>query len=132
MALIIFILITIYFLVIAKKQSKPNIDNHAKSMHSRFFQGMFLSGLNVFPIPFHAYMSLTLASFGWMAFDSISIASYVAGVAMGTFIMLYIYIFFFDRLRNKKFTSQKNMNYIIGSITGIISIITLINILKDL
>jgi hypothetical protein len=77
-------------------------------------------------------MSLTLASFGWMTFDRIIIASYVAGVAMGTFIMLYIYIFFFDRIRNKKFTSQKNMNYIIGSITGIISLITIINIIKDL
>lgn len=131
-ALVIFILITIYFLVIAKKQPKPNIGNHSKSMHSRFFQGMFLSTLNVFPIPFHAYMSLTLASFGWMTFDRIIIASYVSGVAMGTFIMLYIYIFFFDRIRNKKFTSQKNMNYIIGSITGIISLITIINIIKDL
>ena len=131
-ALIIFVLITIYFLVIAKKQPKPQVQTHAKSMHSRFFQGMFLSSINVFPIPFQAYITLTLASIGWITFEAVSIASYVSGAAMGTFIMLYIYIFFFDKLKDKKIASQKNMNYIIGSITGIISVVTLINILKDL
>jgi len=77
-------------------------------------------------------MSITVATFGWLTFDLTSIASYVAGAAMGTFVMLYVYIFFFDKIKNKAFTSQKNMNYIIGSITGVISIFTLINIIKEL
>ena len=131
-ALVIFILITIYFFLLAQKQPKPDVEANIRSKHSRFFQGMLLSALNVFPIPYQAYMTITIASFGWMAFDKISIASYVAGAAMGTFIMLYIYIFFFHKIKDKNFTSQKNMNYIIGSITGIIAIVTLINIIKDL
>jgi threonine/homoserine/homoserine lactone efflux protein len=131
-ALVIFILITIYFLVFAKKQSKPDAVENIKSKHSRLFFGMFLSSLNVFPIPYQAYMTITLASFGWLTFDITSIAAYVAGSAMGTFVMLYVYIFFFDKIKNKSFTSQKNMNYIIGTITGIIAIVTLINILMEL
>ena len=131
-ALVIFILITIYYFLLAKKQPKPTVEHSIKSKHSRFFQGMLLSTLNVFPIPYQAYMTITIASFGWLNFDKVSIASYVAGAAMGTFIMLYIYIFFFDRIKNKEFTSQKNMNYIIGTITGVIAVVTLINIIKDL
>lgn len=131
-ALVIFILISIYYLLIAKKTTKPELANNSKSKHSRLFFGMFLSCLNVFPIPYQAYMSITLASFGWLTFDITSISSYVAGAAMGTFVMLYMYIFFFDKIKNKSFTSQKNMNYIIGGITGIISIFTLINIIKEL
>lgn len=131
-ALVIFILITIYFFLLAQKQPKPNLEANIRSKHSRFFQGMLLSALNVFPIPYQAYMTITIASFGWMTFDKISIASYVAGAAMGTFIMLYIYIFFFHKIKDKNFTSQKNMNYIIGSITGIIAVVTLINIIKEL
>ena len=131
-AFVIFILITIYYLLIAKKRIKPDVEQHVKSKHSRLFFGMFLSCLNVFPIPYQAYMSITIASFGWLVFDGISIASYVSGVAMGTFVMLYIYIFFFDKIKSKAFTSQKNMNYIIGSITGIISVFTLINIIKEM
>lgn len=131
-ALVIFILITIYYLKLAQRKQKPTIDTETRSKHSRFFHGMLLSALNVFPIPYQAYMTLTIASFGWMTFDTISITSYVAGAATGTFVMLYIYIFFFDKIKSKRFTTQKSMNYIIGSITGIIAIITLIKIIQEL
>ena len=131
-AFVIFVLITIYFLLVAKKDSQPCVEENIKSKHSRFFQGMFMSSLNVFPIPYQAYMTITLASFGWLELDKISIISYVCGATMGTFVMLYMYIFFFDKIKNKSFTSQKNMNYIIGTITGIIAGVTLINILMDL
>ena len=131
-AFVIFVLITIYFLIIAKKESKPQVELKVKSKKSRFFQGMFLSALNVFPIPYQAYMSITLASFGWMSFEKTSIFAYVSGAVMGSFIIFYIYIFFFDKIKNKTLTSQQTMNYLIGSITGIISIITLINIIKEM
>jgi threonine/homoserine/homoserine lactone efflux protein len=131
-AFVIFVLITIYFLFVAKKDSKQQIDPKIRSKKSRFFQGMFMSAINVFPIPFQAYMTVTLASFGWLSFDKISIISYVAGSAMGTFVTLYMYIFFFDKIKNKSIVSQKSMNYFIGGVTCIISIITLINIVKEL
>jgi len=131
-AFVIFVLITIYFLLLARKQPKPNVEANVRSKHRRFFQGMLLSALNVFPIPYQAYMTLTLASFGWLTFETYSIIAYVAGAATGTFVMLYIYIFFFDKIKNEKLTSQKSMNYIIGTITGIIAVFTLINIIKEI
>ena len=131
-AFVIFVLITIYFFLSASKDSEPNIDEEIKSKHSRFFNGMFLSVLNVFPIPYQAYMTITLASFGVMDFERLSIITYVTGASMGTFVMLYVYIFFFDKIKDKAFTSQKNMNYIIGSVTGIVAAITFINILMEL
>lgn len=131
-AFVIFILITIYFLFIAKKEPKEVSELAVWSKKSRFFQGMFLSAINVFPIPYQAYMTITLASFNWLDFSQISIISYVAGAGMGTFVMLYVYMFFFDRIKNKTITSQKGMNYLIGGITGFISIVTLINIIKEM
>lgn len=131
-AFVIFVLITIYFLLLANKKVKPSLELNIRSKKSRFFQGMLLSSLNVFPIPYQAYMSITLASFGLLTFDTTGISSYVAGAAMGTLVALYIYIFFFDRIKSKRIKSQKNMNYFIGTITGVISIITFINILRDL
>ena len=131
-AFILFVLITIYFLLIAKTEDKPKAELKVKSKKSRFFQGMLLSALNVFPIPYQAYMSITLASFGWMSFEKTSIFSYVAGAVTGSFVIFYIYIFFFDKIKSKTLTSQKSMNYLIGTVTGIISIITLFHILKDL
>lgn len=131
-ALVIFILISVYFLFIAKERVKPKDEINNRSKKSRFFFGIFLSSLNVFPIPYQAYMSITLASFGLMGFDLTSITSYVAGAAMGTFVMLYIYIFFFDKIKSQKLTSQKNMNFSIGIITAIIALITLFNVIKEI
>ena len=131
-AFVIFILITIYFLVIARREDKPKVELKVKSKQSRFFQGMLLSALNVFPIPYYAYMSITFASFGWMDFGNTSIISYVAGATMGSFVTFYFYIFFFDRIKNKSFTSQRSMNLLIGTVTGVISIITLVNIIKEI
>ena len=131
-AFVIFVLITIYFLIIASKEDKPKVELKVKSKKSRFFQGMLLSVINVFPIPYYAYMSITIASFGWMDFEKTSIISYVAGAATGSFVTFYFYIFFFDKIKSKRFTSQKNMNYLIGIVTGVISIITLINIIKEI
>ncbi|MBT8273222.1 MAG: LysE family transporter [Bacteroidia bacterium] len=131
-AFVIFVLITIYFLKLAQKQPKPQIPADIKSKHSRFFQGMLLSSLNVFPIPFQAYMTITLSTVGWMTFETINIMAYVAGTAMGTFIMLYVYIFFFDKIKDKAITTQKNMNFFIGSITAMVALWTFINIIKEI
>ena len=92
---------------------------------------MLLSALNIFPIPYQAYMTITLVSFGLMDFQKLSIVTYVTGAATGTFVMLYFYIFFFDKIKDRKFSSQKSMNLSIGIITGLVSLITLINILKE-
>ena len=131
-AFVIFVLITIYFLVLASKQKEPKVETEIKSKHGRLLHGMLLSALNVFPIPYQAYMTITMASFGWMNFERINIVTYVTGASMGTFVALYFYIFFFDKIKDKKFTSQKSMNYSIGAITGIVALVTFINILREM
>lgn len=131
-ALALFVLITIYFLFIAKSEPKAQEVPQIRSKHSRFFQGVLLSSLNVFPIPYQAYLTITFASFGWLNFSQINILLYVLGASIGTFIMLYIYVIFFNKIKGKRLTSQKNMNLIIGSITGIIALVTFFKIVKNL
>jgi len=129
-AMVIFILISIYFFVTAKTKSKAiDVDYEIKSRQSRFFQGIFLSSLNIFPIPYQAYVLTSLFSVQWIDMQGTSIGSYVAGASMGTFIALYIYILFFDNLKNNKLVSPKNINYIISLVTLIVAIITFFNLL---
>ena len=130
-ALVVFIGITIYFLLLAKTEKKELKEPKIKSKKSSFFYGMLLSVLNVFPVPYQAYMTTTLAGFGWLNFSQKSIISYMSGVGVGSFLTFYMYILFFKKIKHTSLTSKKNMNIIIGSITGIISVITLINIVKD-
>ncbi|MDO6760640.1 LysE family transporter [Tamlana sp. 2_MG-2023] len=129
-AVVIFALITIYFLFIAKSKEPKEFKLKKRSKHSRFFQGILMSALNVFPIPYQAYITITLASLGWLNFDNTSIISYVAGAVMGSFAIFYLYIFFFDKIKSRTLTSQKNMNRLIGGITAVMCVVTIIGIIK--
>ena len=129
-ALVLFILVSIYFFLLAKSDASPQEVDASKSKKSRFFQGILMSALNVFPIPYQAYIVTTLLSYQLLSLDNLSIGSYIAGATSGTFIALYIYILFFDKIKSSKITSPKRMNYSIGIITAIVSITTLINILQ--
>ena len=129
-ALVLFVLISIYFFLLAKRQISPQKVDASKSKKSRFFQGILMSVLNVFPIPYQAYIVTTLLSYQLLSLDNLSMGSYIAGATSGSFVALYIYILFFDKIKNSKITSPNWMNYSIGIITAIVSITTLLNILR--
>lgn len=126
----IFATLTVYFLWLAKKPKDKSKKLKNKSKTKRFFLGMLLSALNFFPIPYYVFISITLASFKLFWFDTTSIFIFVNGVIIGSFLVFYFYISFFNKIEDKTDYIMKNMNTIIGSITGLISIITLINIIK--
>jgi threonine/homoserine/homoserine lactone efflux protein len=130
-ALGIFVCITIYYFFIAKdtRNELPENENHSKT--NRFFAGVFLSALNLFPLPYWVYIGVTFSAFGWLTLSHPAIFGVVVGSAAGTFTILLLYIKFFIKMKDKKFL-KINLNYVIGAITGIIAIFTLLKILKDL
>jgi|EndMetStandDraft_2_1072991.scaffolds.fasta_scaffold135626_1 threonine/homoserine/homoserine lactone efflux protein len=128
---VIFSILTIYFLFIAKEpitKKKSKIKKSSKK--SRFFLGMLLSGLNFFPIPFYVVVSVTLASYHLFVFENNIIFTFVLGSVLGSFAVLYSYIAFFGRIEKKTDYLMRNMNTIIGSITGLVAVVTLFNILN--
>ena len=126
----IFAVLTIYFLLIAKKPKKKKGKMKNKSTSTRFFLGMLLSALNFFPIPYYVFVSVTLASYNLFYFDTTNVFTFVTCVVLGSFFVFYCYITFFQKIQDKTDYLMRNMNTIIGSITGLISLITLINIIR--
>ncbi|MBZ4036379.1 LysE family transporter [Flavobacterium sp. 17A] len=128
---VIFSILTIYFLFIAKEpKTKKKSKIKKSSKKSRFFLGMLLSGLNFFPIPYYVVVSVTLASYNLFVFENTVIFTFVLGSVLGSFAILYSYIAFFGRIEKKTDYIMRNMNTIIGSITGLVAIATLFNILN--
>jgi threonine/homoserine/homoserine lactone efflux protein len=128
--LFIFVILTIYFFWTSKKLIPSDQIVKLKSKKSRFIFGMLLSALNLSPIPYYVFVSITLASFNYFHFETQLICFFVVGSGIGSFLAFYFYIGFFKKLEFKTAFLLNNMNYIIGSITGLISIITFINVLK--
>ncbi|RAR72516.1 LysE family translocator [Flavobacterium aciduliphilum] len=129
--LLIFVVLTIYFLKFAKPPQLQDKKIDVKSKRSRFFMGMFISAINVFPIPYYVLISLTLASNNSFIFTTIPIYSFVIGVVLGSFTVFYFYVMFFNKIGEKATFVLKNINTILGIITGIIAFFTCINVLKN-
>ena len=130
-ALGIFICITIYFFFIAKdtRREIPENANHSKT--NRFFYGILLGILNLLPLPYWVYISITFAGFGMFSFSQPDLISTVIASGIGTFAMLMLYVQFFKQ-KEDSMQFKVNMNYVIGLITGVISIVTFLKILKEL
>lgn len=129
-ALGIFICITIYFFFIAKdtRREIPERVNHSKT--NRFFYGMLLGVLNLLPLPYWVYVSITFSRFGLFRFSQPELLAAVIASGLGTFIMLFLYVQFF-KLKTEGMKFKVNMNYVIGLVTGVISIVTFFKILKE-
>ncbi|AWA28963.1 lysine transporter LysE [Flavobacterium magnum] len=127
--LIVFTILTIYFFFFAKKPKEAREETKLYSKKSRFFLGMLLSALNFFPIPFYVFISVTLASYHYFVFELPFIYTFVVGSGLGAFFAFYCYIAFFKKMESRTAFILHNMNYIIGSVTGLISLITLVNVL---
>lgn len=127
---VIFSVLTVYFLLIAKTPKIKKGKIKKKSTSTRFFLGVLLSGLNFFPIPYYVFVSITLASYNLFLFDFSNVFVFVMGVVLGSFLVFYLYITFFQKIQDKSDYIMRNMNTIIGSITGFISLVTLINIVR--
>lgn len=128
-ALGIFICLTLYFFFIARdtRREVPREMQHSKT--NRFFYGILLGALNLLPLPYWVYVSITFASFGWFSFDQMPLWFAVVASGLGTFVMLSIYAQFFTKERGKRMFTI-NMNYVIGFITAIISAITFFKIFQ--
>jgi threonine/homoserine/homoserine lactone efflux protein len=128
--LFIFIGLTIFFF--RKGKSAPPTDAPAKlkSRRSRLFMGMLLSALNFFTIPFYVLVSISLASYKVFSFDLPFIYTFATGVAIGTYFGFYCYIMFFKKMESKTEFILSNMNYIIGAVTGLVSLLTMWNIIR--
>jgi threonine/homoserine/homoserine lactone efflux protein len=125
----IFSLLSVYFFWIAKKPKKIKTDSRVKGKSNRFFLGMLLSTLNLLPIPFYVFASMTLAASGYFGFDKIPVAEFVIGVMIGSFTVFYIYIVAFKKIENKTEFLMRNINTIIGSVTTFMAVLTLFKLL---
>lgn len=126
---VVFILLTIFFLgkgIQNYLNSKEEIKKKtAKSKLKPFLHGIFISGLNVFPIPYYAFVSLYLSAFIEDFFSNLVGIAFVAGTTLGTFIVFMGYAYLFRKIKHKVTFFIKNINFIIALITGLIAVFTI-------
>ena len=128
----IFGMLTIFFFFSKKKKKKKKADQllHIRSKTGNYFLGAMISALNFFPIPYYVFVSISLSSADVFKFSNLCIFLFVFGATAGAYAVFYLYIAFFKKFEHRTEFFMQNVNYFLGSITGIIAIVTLIKILK--
>ena len=131
--LAVFILITIYFLFFAskqdqKKKKRKELEIGKDKQKNKFIYGLLLSAINVFPIPFYVFLSATLVSNNISVFGQPNSSIFTLGVVVGSMIIFGLYLKFFNSKSEDDSFILKNINYIIGGVTSVISLLTIYQI----
>ncbi|WP_312355933.1 LysE family transporter [Empedobacter sp.] len=128
--LAVFVIITIYFLFFTKKQDQKNKNKKLKQQgnvkqKNKFIYGLLLSAINVFPIPFYVFLSATLISYNVNVFGQPNSSVFALGVVIGSMIIFGLYLKFFNSKSEEDSFILKNINYVIGGVTSVISLLTI-------
>lgn len=130
-AVIIFIVLTLFFIYNGFKAKKPQKDVEIKSKRNRFVYGVILSSLNMFAIPYYIFSSLTLASKNIFDFSVLSNFLFVVGSGIGTLLVFYIYASLFRKIEHKVGFLIRNINFFIAAITGVVAVSSLYKIMTS-
>lgn len=128
-ALAVFGFFTLYFFVKARSNKVKSPEEITKSKKNSFFKGILLASLNFLTIPYYAGIHAMWNKTGWIQFKQEDILVFVFAAGAGTFSVLYLYTFYFNKLETKSNRFSKNSNYIISLLMLILLVITLIRIL---
>ncbi len=126
----IFILLSFYFFFFAQKKKIQNEEVIISSKRSHFFMGMFLSLINVFPIPFYVILSITLGSYDYFQFEKPFIILFSLGASLGALSVFYLYANFIRRIESRTEFFMKNVNYLLGSVTLFIAVLGIIKLIN--
>ena len=99
------------------------------SKKNSFFKGVLLAALNLLTIPYYSGLNAMWNEAGWIKFEAKDITTFVFAAGTGTFAVLYLYTFYFDKMETKSNRFSKNSNYILSALMLLLLIITLIRIM---
>ncbi|TLP82656.1 LysE family transporter [Maribacter sp. ACAM166] len=127
-ALVLFFVLAIYFFVKAKKQHRePFVVVEAKKRNS-FSKGVFLALINLLAIPYYSGLNTIFQAQGFMSYNIVDEIIFIIATGSGTFLAMYLYVFYFDRMEHKTNAFSKNSNYILSALMVLLFIITCVRL----
>ena len=127
-AVLLFAILTIVFFVKGYRRAKKNLAVHQDSTRNSFFNGFFLAWLNFLQIPFYSWLNTFLHNRDIMKFEIVDEICFILAAALGTFLVMYLYVFYFNKLETKTNWFSKNSNYVLGVLMFVLLCITSIRI----
>ncbi|WP_047416813.1 LysE family transporter [Cellulophaga sp. Hel_I_12] len=130
-ALVVFAFFTIYFFVLAKKNTIQKEKALNLSKKNSYFKGILLAALNLLTIPYYSGLNAMWKTSGWINFEITDVLTFVVAAGLGTFTVLYLYTIYFYKLETKNNSFSRNSNYILSALMLILFVITTVRIFNQ-
>lgn len=127
-ALVVFAFFALFFFRKARRYRPDPTRIRKMSRKNDYFKGLFLAALNFLTIPYYSGLHTIWTGTGWIEFEVADIAVFVLGAALGTFTVLYLYTFYFDKLATRSERFSRNSNYIISGLMVLLFVITVVRL----
>ncbi len=127
-AIAVFAFFAVYFFFNAKRARKQKLKEVNLSKKNSFYKGLLLAALNLLTIPYYSGLNAMWNEAGWIKFEIWDTATFILAAGLGTFSVLYLYTFYFNKLETKTNRFSKNSNYILSALMMVLLVITLFRI----
>ncbi|PWL40237.1 lysine transporter LysE [Flagellimonas aquimarina] len=127
-ALVVFTILAIFFFLKGKKQDDHPIDFEQGKKRSSFTKGLFLAAINLLTIPYYSGLNSVFHAQGLMNYEVIDEVIFILAAGLGTFLVMYLYAFYFNKMERKTNRFSKNSNYILSGLMLVLLMVTLIKI----
>ncbi len=127
-ALIVFAFFAVYFFMAARQNKKKIPKTVVVSKRNSYFRGFLLAAVNLLTIPYYSGLNAMWNASGWIKFEITDILTFILAAGLGTFSVLYLYVFYFNKLEQKTDGFSKNSNFILSGLMVLLLVITIIRI----
>ncbi len=128
--LVVFTLLTVYFFVV-KLPKKIEDEAVLTRKRKRFINGLTLAVLNIFPVFYYVFITISVLNNNLYEVYYLSNILLTVGVIVGTYLAFMLYIYMFRKAHPEESYILRNINRIIGCITGIVAIFNLYKIITS-
>jgi len=130
-ALLVFAFFAIYFFRAAKREKKKITKEVKTSKKNSYLRGFLLAAVNLLTIPYYSGLNAMWNASGWIKYEATDIITFILAAGLGTFSVLYLYVFYFNKLEQRTDGFSKNSNYILSALMVVLFIVTLIRIFSQ-
>ena len=127
-ALVVFAILAIFFFIKGKKQNEQQIHFKQGKKRSSFTKGTFLASINLLAIPYYSGLNTIFHQQGFMNYKIVDEVVFILGTGIGTFLVMYLYVFYFNKMEHKTKSFSKKSNYILSVLMVILFLITAIRL----
>ena len=127
-ALVVFVVLALFFFVKARKQHSKPIEFVQSKKRGSFTKGALLAAINILAIPYHSGLNTVFHKQNLMNYKVIDEVFFILASGLGTFLVMYLYAFYFNKMERKTNRFSKNSNYILSVLMAVLFVITAIRL----